>query len=257
MLHPAAARPLTGSRTADESASDWIPLFDGRSLAGWRAAEHPDTWSVDQGQLIAKGPRSHLFYTGPVGNADFRNFELEAEIKTGDQANSGIYFHTEYQETGWPDKGYEVQINNTYPGVGELPRTDRRPAASTAYETSTSRASQMASGSGCACESSPIGFACGSMIFRRWTICSRRTRRAARNMPGNGCHMERSRCRGTIPPVKWHSGRSRSVCCRRMPTPNCRIVRPMRATGSTPQRWISCRPSPSRSLTSIFTCAVD
>jgi hypothetical protein len=107
------------SRTAEQSASDWIPLFDGRSLAGWRAAEHPNTWSVDQGQLVAKGPRSHLFYAGPVGNADFRNFELEAEIKTGDQANSGIYFHTEYQETGWPDKGYEVQINNTYPGAGD------------------------------------------------------------------------------------------------------------------------------------------
>jgi type 1 glutamine amidotransferase len=29
-------------------------------------------------------------------------------------SNSGIYFHTEYQETGWPDKGYEVQVNNTH-----------------------------------------------------------------------------------------------------------------------------------------------
>ena len=94
-------------------------MFDGRSLAGWRASEHAETWRVEEGQLIAKGPRSHLFYAGPVGNSDFRNFELEAEFQTGDQANSGIYFHTEYQESGWPDKGYEVQINNTFPGVGE------------------------------------------------------------------------------------------------------------------------------------------
>ncbi len=97
----------------------WIPLFDGVSLAGWRAAEHAETWRVEQGALVAQGPRSHLFYAGPVGNSDFRNFELVAEFKTGNQANSGIYFHTEYQESGWPDKGYEVQINNTYPGEGE------------------------------------------------------------------------------------------------------------------------------------------
>src|SRR4029453_17096361 len=29
-------------------------------------------------------------------------------------SNSGIYFHTEYQEGGWPSKGYEVQVNNSH-----------------------------------------------------------------------------------------------------------------------------------------------
>jgi hypothetical protein len=29
-------------------------------------------------------------------------------------SNSGIYFHTAYQESGWPSKGYEVQVNNTH-----------------------------------------------------------------------------------------------------------------------------------------------
>ena len=28
-------------------------------------------------------------------------------------SNSGIYFHTEYQESGWPSKGYEAQVNNS------------------------------------------------------------------------------------------------------------------------------------------------
>jgi len=28
-------------------------------------------------------------------------------------SNSGIYFHTEYQEGGWPKKGYEAQVNNS------------------------------------------------------------------------------------------------------------------------------------------------
>ena len=38
-------------------------------------------------------------------------------------ANSGIYFHTGYQQGGWPAKGYEVQVNNSHtdwPRTGSL-----------------------------------------------------------------------------------------------------------------------------------------
>ncbi len=98
-----------------ESKSSWIPLFDGQSLQGWRAAEHPDSWSVEQGMLVTHGPRSHLFYDGPIAAHDFRNFELELEVKTEAFSNSGVYIHTEYQESGWPEKGYECQIYNARP----------------------------------------------------------------------------------------------------------------------------------------------
>jgi len=97
----------------------WIPLFDGKSLAGWKAAENPGSWRVVDGMLAADGPRSHLFYTGAVRKADFKNFEFRAEVMTRAGANSGIYFHTAYQEKGWPEKGFEVQINNTHVGEGE------------------------------------------------------------------------------------------------------------------------------------------
>jgi hypothetical protein len=29
-------------------------------------------------------------------------------------SNSGIFFHTAYQENGWPEKGYEVQVNQSH-----------------------------------------------------------------------------------------------------------------------------------------------
>lgn len=106
--------------------TDWEPLFDGQSLRGWKAAEHHDTWKVQDGCLVAEGPRSHLFYAGEVSRHDFRNFELLAEVRADKGANSGIYFHTRYQESGWPEQGYEVQINNTHRGSGsyrELKRT--------------------------------------------------------------------------------------------------------------------------------------
>ena len=92
----------------------WISLFDGKSLAGWKANENPDTFKVEDGELIVKGPRAHLFYVGDVQGAKFKNFELKLDIKTLPKANSGVYFHTEFQGPGWPAKGYEVQVNNTH-----------------------------------------------------------------------------------------------------------------------------------------------
>ena len=91
----------------------WVALFDGKSLDGWKASENQGTFSVVNGELIARGKRSHLFYIGPVANHDFSNFELKLDVMAKHRANSGVYFHTEYQETGWPAKGYEVQVNNT------------------------------------------------------------------------------------------------------------------------------------------------
>jgi hypothetical protein len=100
--------------TAADTDDGWISLFDGVSLDGWRASENPGTFRVEDGAIVVDGPRSHLFYVGPVQNADFRDFEFRADVMTRAGANSGMYFHTEYQEVGWPEKGYEAQVNNTH-----------------------------------------------------------------------------------------------------------------------------------------------
>ena len=92
----------------------WIPLFNGRDMEGWRPSEHKDSWKIREGQISAEGPRSHLFYTG----REFKNFELEVEAMARPGCNSGVYFHTAYQESGFPIKGFEIQINNTATGEG-------------------------------------------------------------------------------------------------------------------------------------------
>ena len=48
------------------------------------------------------------------GKASFKNFEFTAKVKTYKGANSGIYFHTAYQDGGWPAAGYECQVNATH-----------------------------------------------------------------------------------------------------------------------------------------------
>lgn len=115
-------RGLLGSLLAlpiiSRAESDWIPLFDGRSLEGWKASANSASWKAVDGMIAADGPLSHLFYSGPVHNADFKNFEFQAEVMSRPGCNSGIYFHTKYQAAGFPAKGFEVQIDNSYVGEG-------------------------------------------------------------------------------------------------------------------------------------------
>jgi Domain of Unknown Function (DUF1080) len=105
---------LLAMTTLAVAADEWVPLFNGKDLDGWKVNENPATFSVKDGILIVKGPRAHLFYAGKVNNGEFKNFELRAEIMTKKGANSGVYFHTEFQKDGWPSKGYEIQVNNTH-----------------------------------------------------------------------------------------------------------------------------------------------
>lgn len=113
-----SAMAATSTALRAESTAPWAELFDGRTLDGWKPSEHKSSWTVTNGMLTANGPRSHLFYVGPVHMADFKNFELEVELITQSDCNSGVYFHTAYQESGFPEKGFEVQVNNTAKGDG-------------------------------------------------------------------------------------------------------------------------------------------
>jgi len=107
-----AALALPGTPAED---GGWISLFDGETLDGWTIAESPGSAWVEDGAIVVRGkPRAHLFYTGPVADHDFEDFELKLEVETEPGANSGVYFHTAFQEEGWPARGYEAQVNNTH-----------------------------------------------------------------------------------------------------------------------------------------------
>lgn len=107
---------LASSASPSPAVHNWISLFDGVTLANWKA-NLPSSWRVEAGAIVADGPASHLFYDAP-GASSIRNFEFEAEVLTRPIANSGIYFHTAFQSTGFPKQGFEAQINNTALGEG-------------------------------------------------------------------------------------------------------------------------------------------
>lgn len=85
----------------------WISLFNGKDLTGWKASEGVE-WVVEDGKIATPPKRSHLFT-----ERKFKNFEFQAEVMTTPGSNSGIYFHTAYEDT-WPSHGHECQVNVTH-----------------------------------------------------------------------------------------------------------------------------------------------
>jgi len=104
-----AACFLTTSIQAEDKAGEWKNLWDGKTMDGWKANEHKDSWKIADGAIVCHGERSHLFYVGE--DKPFKNFEFECEVMTTPGSNAGIYFHTKYQETNWPRFGQECQVN--------------------------------------------------------------------------------------------------------------------------------------------------
>ena len=116
---------LARAQDSSDAMSAWQSLFDGRSLDGWKAGEHPASFKVVDGAIACDGPRAHLFYMGGAGGARFKNFEFEAEVMTRPGANSGVYFHTAFQDSGWPRAGFEVQVNNSQPAHNDYFETKK------------------------------------------------------------------------------------------------------------------------------------
>ncbi|MEN9684937.1 MAG: hypothetical protein RLZZ28_723 [Bacteroidota bacterium] len=102
------------NKYAASDSGNWVSLFNGKNLDDWKVGANAASFRVDSGMIRVNGKTAHLFYNGAYSNHFFKNFELKASVMTFNRANSGIYIHTDFQETGWPEKGYEIQVNNSH-----------------------------------------------------------------------------------------------------------------------------------------------
>jgi hypothetical protein len=97
-------------------------LFNGKDFTGWTIAGPAESFSIQDGAIVAKGAASHAYYTGDVQNHSFRNFELKIDVMTRAGSNGGVYVLTEFQPVGgtvrasgrFPSKGFEIQVNNSH-----------------------------------------------------------------------------------------------------------------------------------------------
>ena len=97
-------------------------LFNGKDFTGWKISGPAETFTIQDGAIVAKGAASHCYYDGRFRNHSFRNFELKVDVMTRAGSNGGVYVLTEFQEIGgnvsasgrFPSKGFEVQVNNSH-----------------------------------------------------------------------------------------------------------------------------------------------
>ncbi len=112
-LTATALLTLAPGLRAEDVEPGFVALCDGKTFDGWKSSiDHPDTWKIEDGAFVTRGQTAHLFYVGNL--APFTNFDLKVDVMTDPGANGGIYFHTKYQEKGFPKYGFECQVDNTH-----------------------------------------------------------------------------------------------------------------------------------------------
>ncbi|HEX9368016.1 MAG TPA: DUF1080 domain-containing protein [Vicinamibacterales bacterium] len=98
-------------------------LFNGKDFSGWTISGPAESFTIQDGAIVANGAVSHAFYDGPVRHHSFRDFELKVDVMTRAGSNGGVYVLTELQEPAaglvrasgrFPSKGFEVQVNNSH-----------------------------------------------------------------------------------------------------------------------------------------------
>jgi hypothetical protein len=85
--------------TLRAAGSDWLSLFDGKTLGGWKAEGDAD-WRVQDGAIVGaqgSGAKGGDLFT----EKRWTDFELEAEWKMRWPGNSGIWFRHSGPKTGY------------------------------------------------------------------------------------------------------------------------------------------------------------
>jgi hypothetical protein len=85
-----AALALAAALPIAAEEGEWISLFDGKTLEGWRpstlgTATYAAVDGTIRGETVEGSPNTFL-----VSEAEFGDFELEFEVKVHDKLNSGV-----------------------------------------------------------------------------------------------------------------------------------------------------------------------
>lgn len=97
---------LPGGLTQQEVDEDWIALFDGKTLFGWRQTDDATNWKVVNGTIHADTGNAGLLRT----TSEFDDFELKVDFLTTAETNSGIFLRTSPNPKNVAADCYELNI---------------------------------------------------------------------------------------------------------------------------------------------------
>src|SRR5262249_18853292 len=94
------------SNAALANEPGFVPLFNGKDLAGWQKFDaKKDGWIVDDGNIVCTGGGGVWLGT----ERDFADFELGLEYRLKPAGNSGVYIRA--PNKGWISRvGMEIQL---------------------------------------------------------------------------------------------------------------------------------------------------
>lgn len=97
--------------------SGWVPLFNGKDLAGWKI-NGDERWVAENGTILCESTAGKYGYL--TTEKTFRDFDLRLKFKGEAQGNSGVFLHAKITgmnpETGPDIQGMQVEVD---PSVGK------------------------------------------------------------------------------------------------------------------------------------------
>lgn len=127
-------RAPTLKRTGTVQWGKPIPLFNGKSLAGWRMSppNSGKVWKVEDGLLITPGNGPEL-----INDRKFEDFKLNVEFNCAENSNSGIYLRGRYEvqvETDSIEEPPSHHMGGLYGFLAPSPELPRKPGEWQTYD---------------------------------------------------------------------------------------------------------------------------
>lgn len=100
---------LLGSLNA-RAASEWAPLFDGKTLDNWVVKGGTATYRVENGVIVGTTSTNPSMNTFLSTTRDYADFELQLEVLCDDALNSGIQIRSHTYEKDQPQPSNSERI---------------------------------------------------------------------------------------------------------------------------------------------------
>lgn len=102
---------LLSQVTLAEKPADFISLFDGKTLEGWKG--HSDHWTVEDEAIVGRTDgslkkNSFIYWT----EGEPKNFELQIKVRMTEKGNSGLQYRSQLRpDLGeWRLSGYQCDV---------------------------------------------------------------------------------------------------------------------------------------------------
>ena len=110
---------LCGACSAPGDGRGFLPIFDGRALANWRAfpSGTAESWTVVDRAIRGTGLADRLAYLVYAGDESLADFELKLSYRMLTEGNTGIEVRARVDDTGKrPFVGYHADLGHA--GIG-------------------------------------------------------------------------------------------------------------------------------------------